>query len=127
VGDSNSELGTDQCGGYGGIDVAVNQGEIGLALGYNRLKRGEDGGGLLRMAAGADFQIAIGLGHFEFLEENVGHDAVVVLAGVHQSLANSRPGCEGAEHWSRFHEVGTGADDVENVHGKSSSQGEEGL
>jgi hypothetical protein len=35
---------------------------------------------------------------------------------MHQRLPHSRPRPQGMEDWSGFHEIWTGADDVQNVH-----------
>ena len=68
------------------------------------------------MRAGTDFEIAIGLGHFQLLEEHIGHGTVVVLSGVHQGLANPGMRAQRAQDGSGFHEIRSGTDYVENVH-----------
>jgi len=47
-------------------------------------------------------------------EEYVGHVAVIVLAGMNQSLTYAAL-AEGAQHGSGFDEVGARSDDVQNV------------
>jgi len=113
---ADAKLGTNESGREGGVDIAVDEDKIGLAVQQNGFESDHYRGSLLRVGAGADAQIAIRLRHFELPKENIGHGGVVMLAGVNQSLDNTRMGGESAQHGGRFHEIGTGANDVEDVH-----------
>ena len=74
--------------------------------------------GLLAVAAGADAQHVVGLGHPELLEEHLRHRPVVVLAGVddHVSPVGEAPPQRG-DHRRGLDEVRPRADDVEQAHG----------
>src|SRR5205809_5297833 len=60
----------------------------------------------------------IGFGNFEFLKENVGHLAIVMLAGVDDfEVELILPLLQGAHDGSDLHEVGTRTRDQENFFG----------
>ena len=110
------KLGTHETRSEGRIHVAIHENEVGLALQQDGLDRNHDARGLLGVSRGTDFEIAVGLRHFELLEENIGHRRIVVLTGVHKSLRNRRMCRQGAQHRRGFHKIRTSADDVKNVH-----------
>ena len=124
VTDGNSELGTDQRRGDRRVHVAIDEDEIGLALEQDGLECQHDGGGLLGVGAGTDFQVVVGLRHFQLLEKYVRHGGVVVLPGVDQSLPHSGMRRQRAQDGSGFHEIRPGADDVKNVHMNRQGQSE---
>ena len=68
--------------GEGRVDVAGDQDQVGALGAQHRLEPLEHPGGLLAVAAGADAEHVVGLGHAELLEEDLRHRPVVVLAGV---------------------------------------------
>src|ERR1700685_3863381 len=104
----------DQRGGYRGIYIAINEDDVRLVSQENRLEALHDLGGLRGMAARAHSEIHIGFGGFQLREAYVGHVAVIVLAGMNQSLTYAAL-AEGAQHGSGFDEVGARSDDVQNV------------
>src|SRR5262249_35614451 len=57
-----------------------------------------------------------GIRHAQVLEEHVGHFRVVVLPRVHQDLPDARPLAQLGEDGRHLHEVGPGADHVEDLH-----------
>ena len=115
--DRNQKLGAHNRGCHGGIHVAIDKYKVGLAIGNHRLKAGDDFGGLAGVAAGTDAQVQVRSGHIQLLEENVRHVRVIVLPGVDQSLARSVVPGQCRQYGSYFHEVGTSAYNVQNVHG----------
>ena len=69
------------------VDVAGNDHQVG-ALGFeHRLEPLHHPRRLLRVAARADLEHVVGRGHPELLEEDLGHQPVVVLAGVDERVA----------------------------------------
>ncbi len=114
--DRYGELRTDQRGSEGGVDVAIDQNEFGLVFDHDGLECGHDGGRLLSVSSGTNTEIYVWLGHFELAEKDLGHRGVVVLTGVHQGLANVGIRIQRAENGRGFHEVGTRAYDVKDVH-----------
>ncbi len=116
VGELDRQFGADQGGGDGGVDVPVNENDVGLAIEQNGLEAGHNVGGLAGMGSGADAEIDVGRGDFELREEDVGEIFVVVLAGVNQGLAHAGAGAQGMEDGRGFHEIGARADYVQDVH-----------
>ena len=123
VADADRELGTDESSGDGGVDVTIDEDEIGLEFEQDWFERDHHCGGLLGMRAGADAQVAIGLRHFQLLKKYVGHGGIVVLTGVDQSLADAGVRGQSAQHGGGFHEIGTGTNHVEDVHAVSVQRG----
>jgi hypothetical protein len=119
VADADRELGTDESGGDGGVDVTIDEDEIGPEFEQDWFERNHHRRGLLRMRAGANAKVAIGLRHFQLLKKYIGHGGIVVLAGVDQSLADAGVRGQSAQHGGGFHEIGTGTNDVEDVHAVS--------
>ena len=117
MGDRNLHLDRGQHGGQGRVDVAGDHHQVGFLVGQDRLQPFHRPRRLHRVAAGADLEHVVGGGHAELLQEDLGHQPVVVLTGVDDRVAApgvTRP--QGADHRRRLDEVGPGADDVEDPH-----------
>ena len=71
---------------------------------------------LLGMGTRTGPEMMVGLAEPELIEEDVAHDTVVVLAGVHQRGAD-RTGLEGVEHWLDLHEVRSRGRHAEDMQG----------
>ena len=76
----------------------------------------DDVGRLPGMATGAHRQIDVGLGDFQFLEKNIRHVGVVVLAGVDDGLTAAFQSAQGSDYRGRLHEVRPRANYVKYVH-----------
>lgn len=72
MGDGNAEFYGGERNGDGGVDIADDEDEIGLAFKENGLDAFEDFGGLRGVGARADFEIDVGRGNSHLAEENVG-------------------------------------------------------
>jgi hypothetical protein len=66
------------------------------------------------VAAGADAQVGVGLGHPEPLDEPARQRLVVVLAGVQQPHVDAVARAERLDHGRHLHEVRAGADHGED-------------
>jgi len=76
----------------------------------------DDFPGLLGMAPGADAKVGVWLGHFQLTKEDIGHSGVVMLAGVDQGLMRSWRLGQRAQDRRGFHEIGTSANNMKDVH-----------
>ena len=85
MGHRDVQLAGGQGAGEGGIGVAVNHQPVRLGFEEDFFDRFQHASGLGAMAAGADAEVVGGLG-IQFLEENVGHVLVVMLAGVDEDF-----------------------------------------
>jgi hypothetical protein len=82
----------------------------------NRLEAQHDVGGLGSVGAGAHAQIDIRFRDAQLAKEEVTHPLVIMLAGVNQQCLDAGLRAKGIHERSHLHEVGTGADDVEDSH-----------
>src|SRR2546421_177846 len=76
------ELGGEERGGDAGIHVTVNEHDVGMSLETYRLEALHDRGGLLRVRAGANGEIEIGLGNAATLDEALRQLDVIMLPGM---------------------------------------------
>lgn len=113
VGEGDAELARHEGSGHGGVDVAVDDDEVGAALGEELLEGDHHLGRLGAVRAGTDTEIDVGLGDAQLAEEDVRHLVVVVLAGVHEQLLDVVSG-QGLEDRGGLGEVGTRTGDVHN-------------
>ena len=101
--------------GHGRVDVADNDHQIGLLFQADLLEGDHDLCRLLGVRAAADFQVDVGLGHAEIVEEGFAHLLVVVLAGVDEEVLDLLGVfVHGLDDRGHFHEVGAGTDDVDD-------------
>ena len=114
VSDGNAEFYGGERDGNGGIDVADDEDEIGLAFEEDGLDTLQDFGGLRGVRAGADFEIDVGRGNAHLAKENVGEFFVVVLAGVDEDGIDFGMALHLAHERRDFGEVGAGADDIQD-------------
>jgi hypothetical protein len=115
VGDRLQELGGDERGRNGGVDIAVDQHPVGRVGFDDRLDALHNLGGLGGVGPGTDAEVRVGSRQVELVEEDARHLLVIVLAGVYELLFGSA-GRESAVDRSRFHEIGACSDDVKNPH-----------
>ena len=103
--------------GEGRVDVAGDEHEVGALGAQHRLEPLEHPRRLLAVAAGADAEHVVGLGHAELLEEDLRHRPVVVLAGVddHRRLG-AEALARGRDHRRHLDEVRPRAEDVDDPH-----------
>ena len=113
---SNAKFGTHQRGGNCGIYISIYQDPIRRFRDYDLFQAAHNFCGLLGLASRAHLQVDIGRGHAQFLKKNVGHIKVIVLPGVHQYLTNASLRVQRPNDGRSFHEIGAGADDVQNFH-----------
>ena len=116
MGRLDAQLGRHQGCGDRRVDVAIDQYQIGTALLDHLLEGCHDPGGLYRVRRGPDPQIDVRCGQIELLEEYLRHVGIIVLARVDQSLLDAIMFGQATQHRGGLHKVGSGADDVENVH-----------
>ena len=87
----------------------------GLGLEQHGLEPLHHASGLLRVRARADAEHVVGGGDAQFLEEDLGHRRVVVLAGVDQHRVELvGTSLELGDDRRRLHEVGASADNREH-------------
>ncbi len=113
----DAEFRGNQRSGYRRIHVAVNEDQVRPLREARLLEAFHDGGGLLRVGAGADFEVVLRMTDAEVLEERIGHVVIVVLAGVHDHMLDIRTPRQLPLQRRELHEVGTGADDGEDPQG----------
>ena len=87
VGDRYVHLRRGQRRRQGRVDVARDDDQVGLLGGQHRLEPLDRARRLLGVAAGADLEHVVGLGHAQLLEEDLRHQPVVVLPGVDDGVA----------------------------------------
>jgi hypothetical protein len=107
------QLGADEDRGQRRVDVAVDDDQRRPLLRHHVLQPDQQGRRLAGVRAGTDGQVGDRLGETEVGEEDVRHQRVVVLAGVHDALPHARLG-ERAHHRGGLHEVGTRAEHVQD-------------
>ena len=112
----DQQFGADQRRSNGGVDIAVDQHQVGLAFQDDRFKPGHDLRGLAGMASRTDSQVDIRRGNFQLLKEHIRHVGVVMLAGVNQGLPESGILLERAHYRRNFHQIRPGAHYVKNMH-----------
>jgi hypothetical protein len=123
VGEGDLHLRRGQRRGHGRVDVAGDDREVRALLLQDGLEPLHHPRRLLRVAAGADLEHVVRLGHAELLEEYLRHHPVVVLAGVDERVAALRQArAQGADHRRRLDEVGPGPDDVDDAHRRHSTR-----
>ncbi len=109
------QLGCGQCAGQRGVRVAVHQHPIRLLGQQHLLQADQHVSRLPAVAARPDAQRVVGPGHAELLEEEIGHLAIVVLAGVNQHLGVGL--AEGAADGRSLDELRPGPGDGHDFHG----------
>ena len=117
VGDRDAHLRRGQRRRQGRVDVAGDDDQVGPLVGEHRLEPLHRARRLLGVAARADLEHVVGLGHAELLEEHVRHQPVVVLAGVDDGVTGvgqARP--QRPDHRRRLDQVRPRADHVEDAH-----------
>src|SRR6185437_2297816 len=100
----------------GGIHVAVHQHPVGLEVETGPLEALHHRRGLFRVTCGPDLEIDRGRGDLELLEEAVGHERVVMLAGVHDEMLHTLPLAEGMGDGRELDEIRAGTDDGDDSH-----------
>ena len=113
--DRDAELARGDGCGEGGVDVAVDDDQLGTSGQHLGFEAHEERCGLLSVASRADTEVDVGPRQVELAEEHLRHAVVVVLARVHQALPGTASG-QGSDHGSRLGEVGTGPGDVQQGH-----------
>ena len=82
VGDLDSQLRRAERRADGGVDVARDDHQVGALGAQHRLESLQDARDLLRVASRPDPQKVVRLRNAELVEEDLGHQPVVVLPGV---------------------------------------------
>ena len=90
VGDGNLHLHGGERAGDGRRDVADDDHQVGLFLLQDRLEGEQDLRHRRGDGARADFEIQVGLGDVQLVEEELRHFFVVMLAGVDQQRFDAR-------------------------------------
>jgi hypothetical protein len=118
VGDGDSKLRRAERRAERGVDVPRHDHQVGALRPQHRLESLQHPRDLLAMASRSDPQQVVGLGHPELLEEDLGHQPVVVLAGVDdrrwplwKALAQR------SDHRRHLHQVGPRSEYVKQAHG----------
>ena len=86
VADPDVELRGRKGPGHDGVGVALDENDVGGLLNQNILDPGQDLSGLPGLGSGADVEVVLRLGQFEFLEERPVHLVGVVLPGVEDEV-----------------------------------------
>jgi hypothetical protein len=112
--DRNAEFDGSEGDSDGGIDIANDEDEVGLAFEEDGLDTLQDFSGLRGMRTGADFEIDVGCGNAHLTEENVGKFFVVVLAGMDEDGIDFGMALHLAHERRDFGKVRAGADDIQD-------------
>jgi len=110
----NAEFYGGERNGDGGVDVADDENEIGLAFEQDGLDALKDFSGLGGMGARADFKIDVRSGNPHLAKENVRESFVVVLAGVNEDGIDFGMALHFANERRNLGKIGTCAYDVDN-------------
>ena len=102
----DAELGPDQGGGDGRIDVADHHQPVGAVGERHLLIFDHHPAGLLGMAARADAEVEIGIGEAEVLQDRLRHVGVVMLAGMDEHRGEVRRRGERVPERRHLHEIG---------------------
>ena len=114
--DRHAELGRGERRRQRRVDVADDDDHVGRSLGEHRLEPHHHRGGLLGVRCRSRRRGRVRPREPELLEEDAGHRAVVVLAGVDEALRRSTGRRRSARDDRRdLHEVRPRADDVEDL------------
>ncbi len=111
MGNWDSKLGGGKRRGKRRIDIADNDHHIGLLLLHDRLDAHQHLAGLLRVTAGTDTQVDMGLGHAEVDKKELAHLFVIVLAGMYQNVVDIAA-FEFIDNGCNLHKVGTRTDNT---------------
>ena len=117
VGDRDSQLRRAERRAEGRVDVARDDHQVGALGAQHRLEPLQHARDLLRVASRPDPQQVVGLRHAELLEEDLGHQPVVVLAGVDDRggpVGKALP--QRRDHRRHLDQVRPGSDYVEDPH-----------
>ena len=106
MGHRDAELGRVDGGGHGRVHIAHDDHEVRAIRHHDLFELDQEPTGLFPMAAGADAEIDIGLGETQFFEEDLGHRAVIMLAGVYQHRDQSGGGLHALVDGAIFMKLG---------------------
>ena len=98
------------------VHITINHHEVCGSSDEDRLERGHNGSRLRRVAARAHFQIDLGPGDAQLVEENGRHVGVEMLPGVYQYLPGDSGFGERRRDRRHLHEIRPRSDDVHNLH-----------
>jgi hypothetical protein len=96
MGNRDVQLGRRQRARKSRVRVTVDDAPLRPLLQENALDCFQHSSGLPAMAARSHAQVALGPGHIQFFEENIGHILVIMLAGVNHELVERARFAEGA-------------------------------
>lgn len=120
VGNLNMELLRGNGAGHGRGDIADHEAKVARGFEQQFFVAHHDLRRLVSLRAGADLQVDIRFWNAELFEEVVRHARVVVLAGMHQPVAQRATFgdafVEGAQDGGDLHEIGAGAGDDVDQH-----------
>ena len=107
--DRDIELGRHQRRRERRVDIARNEQHVRPELAQDRFEAFHHPGGLCGVTAGADIEPYVRYAHPEFVEEDLRHRVVVVLARVHERVTDRRrPPRQRSNHRDGLHEVRPG-------------------
>ena len=118
--DAYAELSGDQCGRYGGVDIAIDKHPIRRLAPEDGFNRQHDTGRDLRLRATVDIQEVIRLRHLQGIEEHSRHVRIKMLSGMNQQLLYPGPRFKCPKHWRRFHKIGPCTHYVKYFHNANS-------
>ena len=119
VADGDAQLHGGQCGGHGRVHVPGHHHQVGRVRDQQRFEAFHHLGGLLGVGAGADLEHVVGRGNAELFEEDLGHQAVVMLARMDDHLlAFGHAITQGGDDRGHLDEVRSSAENVDNSHEK---------
>ena len=107
-----TELDGGEAGRQGRRDVADYQDQVGTDILQDRLESLHDGRQLMDLGAGADPEKRGGFRELQVAEERVGHELVVMLAGVHDVRSDAGVPPHLRLERRQLHEVRPAADHV---------------
>ena len=121
VGDRDSQLRRAERRAEGRVDVARHDHQVGTLCPQHRLESLHHARDLLRVASRSDPEQVVGLGHAELLEEDLGHQPVVVLARVDDRRGPiGKALAQRPDHRRHLDQVRPRADYVDQAHGPRS-------
>lgn len=119
MGQRDAELGGGERGRERRVDIARDDHEVRGLLAQHGLQALHGARGLLAVASRADAQEVVWSRHAEVVEEHLGHQPVVVLAGMdHDVPGEGQPPAESPQNGRHLDDVRAGADHVGESHGE---------